>query len=369
MRRTKYNAAPTLLLFITCACLSTSLHAENIDGMADTFTAYVNGDGVADINQSEADNIGALSSIINVLLETQEPQIQVITAPSNANSLLATVLETPSFTSIGNTIGSRTTLSVSGAADGVDGIKLVLGTDNPGLIPTGSLGVVSASYDSKLSNFDQLGALGNPACSSCIEVDILQMIESNTLLDGGSFTDSGVIAHWGRWHASGSIEYLTEVYESSGDIHFIYSEDSSDLSSLGTSTTTQYNYNLSNGLGTRPSNQLGSIGNIDRIVMDINYSTQAIERFEMDLSLDSNNVWSVVMKDASVSLNGNPVSSFEVVGAFGSLAVLNTGVVFGDVNITVLGPNAEFIIGSYNLSVIDSILPAEELVGTFLLNQ
>ena len=41
--------------------------------------------------------------------------------------------------------------------------------------------------------------------------------------------------------------------------------------------------------------------------MDINFGPQAIERFEMDLSFDASNVWSVVMKNDSVALNNDPV--------------------------------------------------------------
>jgi len=292
--------------------------------------------------------------------------VVIPSAPANATALMATVLDVSPSNSISGTLGTRTTLSVSGAGDGLNILK---NADNPNLIPAGSLGVVVGDFDSNFSVLDELGALGDPSCLSCIELDVEVQNAATQLLDSDLSVGSGYEAYWGRWNATDNIEYLSEPYDSTGDIHFIYSEDSTDLSALGATTTVQYAYNSANHLGTSPTDQLGNVGQLERVEMDIDFGTQAISRFEMDLSFDTNNVWSVVMKDASIALNNNPVVSFEVVGAFGSTAVQNTGVVFGDVNITVLGPNADAVMVSYNLSVIDNALPDNEAVGTILLEQ
>ncbi len=350
-------------VFDLAGSVSLSLIGNNAEAVIGSFQL----DSLASTDGSHSGSPNGLYSLAGAYV--LEQGVAIPSAPSNAVALMATVFDVPAASNIGGTISPRTTLSVSGTADGADGINILMNADNPALIPAGSLGVVSGAFDSDFSAFDQLGAFGDPACLGCIELDVDLQSAATDLLDSNSFVNTGYAVNWGRWNATNTIEYLSEPYDSTGDIHFIYSEDSTDLSALSTTTTVQYAYSPATGLGTTPTDQLGNVGSLDRVEMDINFGAQAIERFEMDLSFDNSNVWSVVMKDASVALNNNPVSSFEVEGAFGSTAVQNTGVVFGDVNITVLGPNADAVMVSYNLSVIDNDLPDNEAVGTFILEQ
>ncbi|MEQ9210865.1 MAG: hypothetical protein RLN96_13705, partial [Pseudomonadales bacterium] len=172
-------------------------------------------------------------------------------------------------------------------------------------------------------------------------------------------------AYWGRWLSYDQVSVDGSNVDTVGAIHFAYSDDlisTADMMSLE-SQEAYLSYSYQGGARS-VTDQLGQAGSLDSVYMDINFGTQTIEDFEMNLSTGDGN-WSVYASGVAIEAY-SATQNFEVTGSIDTCGDACYSAAAGNVNTAILGANADAVLGAYNLSAPDI---SAEAAGTFLLEQ
>lgn len=338
---------------------------------------------------TEAD--GVLGSY-NLFADTLNPQLagtflieaaQVSnSAPMGSVALNTAILDASAGSSlIAVLAGSgKNAISFSGVS-GISTTGLITHDNGAGTLTENA--VVNGVVSSDMTNFDLLdGVSGSDFdCVDCFgkalqpgPADLSDIVKHVAL----NYT-----AYWGRW-SDQQVSFNTgsgdENYNAA-DMFYAYSEDlTPDVSATAIGSTT---LNYSSILGSNPIDQDGVSGTLGATNMDINFGSQQITAFDINLTTADGDwdahlpyVTGTTIQDP-VALSG-AVNSFAVQGLAsdptGGITAAGTSTrydIYGDVNTALLGPNAEAVLGTYNLSVIDSLgAPNDaEAIGTFLLER
>ena len=171
--------------------------------------------------------------------------------------------------------------------------------------------------------------------------------------------DRNFEAYWGRWLSYDQVDTNEGVVDTVGAIHFAYSEDMisvADMQALE-SQNMYLSYGMS-GQAHAVSDQSGGAGFLNYVDMSIDFGTQTIDSFYMDLNTSDGN-WNVSASGVAIDAY-SATQNFEVNGSLDSFSAQ------GNVNTAILGANADAVLGAYNLSAPDV---SAEAAGTFLLEQ
>lgn len=189
-------------------------------------------------------------------------------------------------------------------------------------------------------------------CDPCIQVN------EGILVESGSYAGSGFNADFGRWIATDiSASVFDEDYGTlrdvilEADLHFGYTEDQTQsFEQLGSPSIATYNYVA----GTSPTDELGNVGSVSEISMDLDFYQQAVTRFDISLGIGSraysaglapgNSVAYLFAVDEDVELD---LSGMCEGGDCGSGTPLS-----GETSFSFLGTQAQGVLGSYGLNTM-----------------
>jgi len=260
-----------------------------------------------------------------------------------------------------------------------------LDTDGSTIVPVNTdlaLDNITVTTAGTVNNVTLTSALFETAvtASNNSSLDILGTATDNTIVD---YANGTIEVYWGRWS-----DQLVTINQGAGDenynaadLFYAYSEDLTPDTSAAAIGTTTINY--SKLIGSNPIDQDGVAGTLGSVNMSINFGSQQITSFDIGLTT-ADGTWDAHLPyvtgtttQDTVALSG-AVNSFAIEGLAsdptGGITAAGTSTrydIFGDVNTALLGPNADAVLGTYNLSVIDTLgAPQDaEAIGTFLLEE
>ncbi len=302
-------------------------------------------------------------------------------APAGAVALTTGLIDAGTGTSIAGILTGtgKTAISISGVVD-VSTVGTI--THDSGVILTENA-VVSGVVGSELSNLDAIGEDIDPPtafdCNNCLEVNVAA--GTADLSDAVKHVGTNYTAYWGRWS-----DQPVTINQGAGDetynaaeLLYAYSEDLTPDTSAAAIGSSTLSYNKI--LGSNPIDQDGVSGTLGAVSMDINFGSQQITSFNLNLSTADGD-WDAHLPyvdgttiQEAVALSG-AVNSFAVEGLAsdptGGITAAGTSSrydIYGDISTALLGPNADAVLGTYNLSVVDTLgAPQDaEAIGTFLL--
>lgn len=246
-----------------------------------------------------------------------------------------------------------------------------LDTDGSTIVPVNTdlaLDNITVTTAGSVNNVTLTSALFETqvTASNNSNLDILGTASDSTIVD---YVNGTIEVYWGRWS-----DQLVTINQGAGDenynaadLFYAYSEDlTPDVSAAVIGSTT---ISYSKTIGSNPIDQGGASGTLGAVNMAVNFGAQQITAFNMGLTTNDG-AWNTSL-DNPVSLAG-AVNSFGVSGGLTPTGTSDNWSAYGDVNTALLGPNADAVLGTYNLSVIDSGAGAfqdAEAIGTFLLEQ
>lgn len=294
-------------------------------------------------------------------------------APETSVGMLSGIVGVATGTSLASILTGtgKNAISISGTAS--DHLQIYLDGSHKS--------IASALVSSEVSNFDAIGVDLTPPQSFTSSLSQEIPADLSLWVDTVTHTATNYTAHFSRLpDTTVAVDLGTgdEQYNAS-DLVGAYSEDlTSDTSSAAQGTGA---VNYAKLLGSNPIDQDGIAGTLGIVNLTVNFGSQQITGFEMNLTTADGNwnahlpyVTGTTIQDA-VALLYNPIS-FGIEGLAsdptGGLTATGTSTrydVYGDVQIALLGDGAEGVMLTYNLSVIDTLgAPQDaEAVGSALL--
>jgi hypothetical protein len=191
------------------------------------------------------------------------------------------------------------------------------------------------------------------ACSACV----FDAGTAGTLVESGALPSSDLTINWGRWNGG----YFVDAGKNNavGDFHFIYSADvttAAELTKLGaTGSTATFTYISS---GTTPTDELGNVGLVKSAKLDVNFATQQVGNYAIDLTtagpdgtLSTADDLSWVGRQAgSVTLDQALKRGIDLGGpGSGCINCTGSGNIEGGASLQLLGSDAKAGISAYGL--------------------
>ena len=217
------------------------------------------------------------------------------------------------------------------------------GGDSINLISVGLNDNVFAGA-SRASNFD-------PACDSCSF-----NLQEGTLVESGieeNYLNTGVDVNWGRWFASSDFERSGTLLTTGENIHYIGFSNVTNLSDVDASFSVPSigRYQLSEvpGVTTSPTDEQGRTGSLNDLFVEVDFFSDAIVRFDFDISIDDRRYIAGLRSEANVSDTDAILAGSCSGGDCGEGQSLA-----GITNFQFFGEQAQGLAGSYGLVTVES---------------
>ena len=193
-------------------------------------------------------------------------------------------------------------------------------------------------------------------CDPCIQVN------EGILVESGFYAGSGFSADFGRWVATDiSASVFDEDFGTlrdvilEADLHFGYTEDQTEsFEQLTGPSVATYSYVA----GTSPTDELGNVGSVSEISMDLDFYQQAVTRFDLSLDIGNRAYMAGLAPGNSVAYLFNVEEDVELDlsgmcegGDCGSGTPLS-----GETTFSFLGAQAQGVLGSYGLNTMGASL-------------
>jgi hypothetical protein len=179
-----------------------------------------------------------------------------------------------------------------------------------------------------------------------------------------SLTDTGTYGgiHWGRWSEGFAVTESGVAYDLPGSLHYIYSPNETPYSTVQ-SMTGMFSYSLAGG--TSPTDETGAAGQLGFAMVDVDFSSQIIIHAFLDGTVGNKEFWAGSEGEVPLSqLYGS--GGIELTG--GCSGCGDTSELRGQLDMRFVGPQAEYIMGSYGLKNIETTSPVG-ISGTIALEK
>ncbi len=191
-----------------------------------------------------------------------------------------------------------------------------------------------------------------------IDCDPCMQINEGILVEAGSYNGAGFSADFGRWVATDiSASVFDQDYGTlrdvilEADLHFGYTEDQTEsFEQLFGPSIATYNYVA----GTSPTDEMGNVGSVSEISMDLDFYQQAVTRFDLSLDIGNRSYMAGLAPDNSVAYLFDVEEDVELDlagmcegGDCGSGIALS-----GETSFSFLGAQAQGVLGSYGLNTM-----------------
>ena len=189
-------------------------------------------------------------------------------------------------------------------------------------------------------------------CDPCVQIN------EGILVEAGTYSGSGFNVDFGRWIAT---DISTSVFDEDygalrdvileADLHFGYTEDQTEsFEQFAGPSIATYSYVA----GTSPTDELGNVGSVSEISMDLDFYQQAVTRFDLSLDIGNRSYMAGLAPSNSLAYLFNVEEDVELDlagmcegGDCGSGIYLS-----GETTFSFLGAQAQGVLGSYGLNTM-----------------
>lgn len=153
--------------------------------------------------------------------------------------------------------------------------------------------------------------------------------------------------YWGRWGSGFSVVDNGVLQQSTGDFHYIWTSQvttTTQLQALSANQMTGYYTNIGH---TSPSDQNGTVGNLNYMTMNVDFGAQTVQT-DISISMPNNINWIATGRGsltAFLDTSTSGSSGIPLLNNGGNVTIQSGSSVHGEF----VGPNAEGAIASYNM--------------------